>query len=202
MLVVHGDAEACYIQLGVQQTAIAGELCNEELDTEVDRSHNALYTAVGDDIYAVDIGGANKLASGDLVAWDPTLKQVYIATSGKTTVTAIQRNGTEIWSVDVDMPITSIATRGDTGQLLVLAQKSDGFGRLIRIGGFDGGRLGGSNLPDADGDVEVSGNGTMVAVVREDNVNFFSMVIESEGEVEQPEKDPATCLREDQITKD
>ena len=203
MMIVHGDADACFVQQGDQQTSIPGILCDEGLDVEVDRGGSALFTATRHGVYVVDLErGAEKVIEGDLVAWDTTLNQIYTATSGETTVIATQRDGTEVWTTDVGLPITSIATRGDKGQVLVLTESTDGFGNLVRLDGIDGSTLGNSELPDSVGEVEVSGNGQTVAIVRPTEVHYFSMVLESEGESEVVERDPPSCLQDDQISAD
>jgi len=202
LMVLRGDARACFVQQGAHETAVPGNLCTEDLDVEIDRADSALYTAASDGVYAIEMTGAKKVSDGDLAAWDPALRQLYTATAGETVLTASKRRGAEVWTVDLGLPILSIAARGNRGQVVVLAEAADEFGSLFRLNGVDGSQLGVSDLPDSEGSLEVSGNGKMVAIVRDDEVHFFSMVLESEGELDLPEKDPVACLQDDRIAAD
>jgi len=202
MLMLRGDADACFVQRGEEESQVPGLLCDDGIQVEVDRSKGALYAATPDGVYVMDASGAEKMVEGDLVAWDPSLNHVYTATTGDTTIVANTRDGDLVWTADVGLPIGSIATRGKKGQLLVLAEGTDGFGSLIRLDGADGTIMGSSDLPDSEGDLEVSGNGHTVAVVRSEEVHYFSLVLESEGETEVVERDPPSCLQDDRVSAD
>ncbi len=202
MIMLRGDADACFVQQGDQQSKVPGKLCTEGIEVEVDRTAGALYAATNDGVFTVDVDGATKVVDGDLVAWDKKLEHLYTATTGETTIRATNTSGAEVWTVDLGSPINDIATRGNKRQVLVLTQGSDSFGDLYRLDGLTGKVLGSSELPDADGDMEVSGNGKTVAVVRPEEVHYFEMVIESEGETEVVERDPPSCLQDDRISPD
>jgi len=202
LLLVRGDRDDCVVQSGQQQTSVPGALCGDHVEVEVDREKGALYAATGKGVYALDEKGAEQIDPGNLVAWDRTLKHIYTATRGEPVIHATTRGGEPVWSTDLGTPIRSIATRGDKGQVLVLTDSSDGFGIMHRIDGETGKTLSSSDLPDSAGDIEVSGNGHMVAIIRDEEVHFFSMVIDSEGESEVMERNPPSCLQDDRVSAD
>ena len=179
------------------------EMCADGLKPDVDRDRSTFYVASKSGVYALDRSGAHKLTRGaDLVAWDPTLNQAYVAKKGQTEVTAMKRNGTEVWTTDVGNPVHDLETRGTTGQVLVLTEDADGLGHLIRLSGEDGKKLGDSQLPDGDGDVVVSENGHSVGIIRPEQVHFFALVLPGEGEEEVPEEAPKDCLEGDRLGLD
>ena len=194
MVMLRGDVDACFVQQGEQQTSVPGALCDADIKVHVDRDQGSLYAATHKGVYAMDAKGAERIEDGDLVAWDRRLQQIYTATSGEPELRATTRGGEEVWSTDLGMPIQSVAARGNKGQVLVLTDGSDGFGVLHRLDGETGKPIAASELPDSAGEIEVSGNGHTVAIIRDEEVHYFSMVIDSEGESEVLERNPPSCL--------
>lgn len=195
VLLLRGDDSACAVQLEGAETALPTELCAEGLEVTVDRSRATFYAATPDGVVAIDLGGVQKVSkTGDLVAWDAKLDQLYVATTGKSEVLALTAEGAEIWTTDVGLPIQDLEARGDTGQVLVMAKDEEGFGRLFRLDGKTGKIRGSSQLPDGEGDLVVSDNGQGVGIIRPDNVHFFELVVTSEGEEPVLEEDPKDCL--------
>jgi hypothetical protein len=202
LLMIRGDSEACFVQSDSTQTSVPGALCDTDVKVQVDRDAGVLYAATGKAVYTVDEEGADKIEQSDLVAWDRRLEQRYTATNGESTLHATTRDGNEVWTTDLDLPIRSLSARGNKGQVLVLTDSSDGFGLLHRLDGETGRPLSSSELPDSAGEIEVSGNGHAVAIIRDEEVHFFSLVIDREGESEVVEENPPSCLQDDRISAD
>lgn len=200
VLMLRGGSDSCEIQVGDTHTDVPDSFCVEGLQPDVDRTRGAFYIAAVDGVYALDETGAHLLAEdADLVAWDPTLQQAYLADKGGTVVTAVKRDGTLVWTTDVGLPISDLETRGTTGQVLVLVEDEDGLGSLIRLSGEDGKRMGESTVPTDEGDVVVSDNGLTVGIILPEQVHFFELVRPDEGEQAAPEEAPKDCLRGDRL---
>ncbi len=176
-LVVAGEGDDCRVHRGLEATQEApAAVCDEGVRYAFDRSSGTVFAGTSEGLFRITPEGWDSLDHyGDLIAWDRSLGLLYAATSGEAKLVAMRSGGAVEWSLDVTGPITSIATRGTFGEVMVLAEDRDGFGVIERRDGATGERIGRSRVPDADGDLVVSDNGETVATVRENEVNFFGL---------------------------
>lgn len=175
---VWNDGTRCAAVSGGEAYAAPDAAC-ANLDVTVDRDAGVLYVATDEGVYALGRSEARQLliegSKPDLVSWDPKLGQLYAAVTGSDIVIAVDPQGKKVWATQLAGAIQSVETRGRLGELLVLLKGDDGLGTLDRLDGETGDELGSSTVPDGEGEVVTSDDGTTVAIVREDEVHFFEL---------------------------
>ncbi|HHO53205.1 MAG TPA: hypothetical protein ENK18_20605 [Deltaproteobacteria bacterium] len=193
-VMVAGTVTDCRVHRGLELSQeVPAALCEEGSHYAFDRDDGTVFAGTPEGVFRVTLEGWESLdVYGDLIAWDHSLGLLYAATSGDPKVLAIRPNGVTEWSAQASGPITSIAARGEHGEVMVLAEDRDGFGVIERREGETGELLGRSRVPDADGDLVVSENGHTVAVVRNDEVNFFGL--DAGGAGPTVDDTPPVCL--------
>lgn len=112
--------------------------------------------------------------SGDLVAFDDVAQVFYVATRGQATLSAVTLDGAELWTVSTEGPVTALDDGGGTGTAGVVLELQDG-GAVAFYEGLDGSLSRFAETPTAADDLAVSGNGSVVALVRPDQVFFYAL---------------------------
>ncbi|MEQ1507454.1 MAG: hypothetical protein ABMB14_34815 [Myxococcota bacterium] len=182
-VVVHGGGDACWLRRdGGEPIAIPAEACDDGVRYTVDRKNGTLFASThGGAVLRLDLSGPVALDDqGDLVAYDTSLGLLFTANTGGTELRALDVNGTERWSVTTRGPITDLAARGSRNEVLAMITRRDGLGGMERRDGATGELLGSSVLPTDDGTIVVSDNGQTVAVVLDDEVNFFDLTTDGD----------------------
>lgn len=201
-----GDSDACHVQRGDgAATLIPGAACLDGATVDVDRRDGTLFASTRDGLLEVGEDGARNITTGpDLAVWDPILRHFYVATTGQAILSAITRQGDEVWTTSTGGNITSIAVRGRLGEVAALSEGTDTMGIFERFDGETGKLLATSELPDADAEVVISPDGTTVATVRPEEVHFYALEIEVEPGDEQvdPEVEPPTCIAPTRTVRD
>ena len=126
---------------------------------------------------SVLIDGENTLestVSGDLVAFDDVAQVFYVATEGLATLSAVTLDGAELWTVPTEGPVTALDDGGGTGTAGVVMELGDG-GAVAFYDGLDGSLVRFAETPTAAQDLAVSGNGSVVALVRPEQVFFYAL---------------------------
>jgi hypothetical protein len=175
--IVHGDATACFFRDEAgHSSAIPGAACADDADLSVDRSSGDLFAATSEGLYALRGDGAQRLGDAALhVSWDRGTRQVLAVDADAHTLRAVGLDGTTAWTRRSDTRITSLASRGGLGELLVLVQGDQGFGVVERRDASTGRVLGRTQVPDADATLLVSEHGARVAMVRDEAVHFYAL---------------------------
>lgn len=108
---------------------------------------------------------------GTLIAYDSTLGMVYTATSGDNTVIGV-REGAQVWSTDLDQPISSLDGMGERGMVAVMIGDSDS-GAIVTLDGLTGSISTIFQTPSTANNIDVSGNGSVIAITLDDEVHFY-----------------------------
>ena len=193
-LMVVGTTDSCALQSTDGQTlTVPGAACAEEAEYAFDKSTQTVFAATGDSVVRMAFEGAETVAQfGDLVSFDASNGLIYVGEEGGTKVTALRDNGAEVWSVDVEGTLTSLAARGSLGQVVTLSRTEDGVGVVSRFSGSNGDQLADTRIPRGDGEIVISSNGRTVADVREDEVNFYG--IDADVDEEVVDDTPPQCI--------
>lgn len=191
LLSLHGGGDSCAFSAGEDVIEVDGALCAEGVRVAVDR-RGAIVAATAQGVFRADRVGVTRIAdSGDRVAVDASLGQIYVATAGSPRVTAYDDAGVVRWTANTTSAVTDIAVRGDKLDLLVLAAGDNGTGLLRRIDGETGEEVSVGRLPDGHGEVVTSLNGRMIAIVTPTAIHHYEMVVEGEADVVNDEE--VTC---------
>ena len=150
-------------------------------DVEVDPDRGVAFVA--DTAGSVLTDGSTTVAapvSGDLVAFDDVHRHFYVATSGGSSLAAVQADSTVRWSVEVPGRITALDDGGDTGSVAVVLELDDrgnqgGDGGVAFFDGATGERTLFARTPTAADDLAVSGNGRVLALVRPEQTFFYGL---------------------------
>ena len=113
--------------------------------------------------------------SGDLVAWDATTSALYVATTGGTSVAAYEGNGALRWERELAGPIHALTDAGAVGAALVSWESADGNGGLTWLDGYTGDDLYDAQTPGPAPAMSVSGNGSVIAVILDDESHFYRL---------------------------
>ncbi len=201
---IWGNADSCHRQDDDGPASeVPGDACADGAQVDVDRQAGTLFVASADGLLAVNQESTDRLqrVTEDLVAWDSNLRQLYVAHKGSTTLRAVSRKGDERWSWESEGEIQSLDARGKRGEVMVLSAGADGFGIIDRLNGQTGEEEGSTDIPVTDAEVEVSADGSSVAVVADGEVHFYAFEdAEAEGEVEL--RDPPDCIQPTRTVKD
>jgi len=190
VLALTGEGGACSLSLDGEAHAVESALCRGA-SYEVDR-RGALVVATDDGVLRADGTEVIRLAErGDRVSVDRATDLVYVATAGQAGLDAVGPGGEAVWSVSLDAPVRDLVARGDKGDVIVLVETDDGLGRLERRDGRTGEVRAISPVPSAEGTLAVSGNGRTIALVTDDEIHHYEIVVD--GELA-PEGKPVDCV--------
>ena len=151
--------------------------CHSDLGLAIGRDDGAVWIGTEDSVVVVTPDGqtADADGAGQLIAWDEAAAALYVAPWGGTAVDALEADGAPRWKVDVGGKITAVSALGDRGAAAIMVE--DGAeGRLVILDGWTG------EITAETGDVEApvvdlaaSGDGTVMALVRPNNVTFLTV---------------------------
>lgn len=192
VLTVHGTVSDCVLDHEGDVRSVDGVLCGEEVSVEADRT-GALVALTPEGALRVSSSGIQVLSrDADRAAVDPSLKQVYLTRVGERSVEAVSNLGRSAWVARLEGPVRDLATRGDKAQVVVLTESDDGLGVVHLLDGSTGAVASSHRIPSADGTLEVSGNGRVLAFVTDDEVHHFEMVVD--GEDPMAKSDDPDCI--------
>lgn len=192
-VVVLGHEGACTVQRDGAAIAVPNELCEDRVRFSVDRDSGVVVATSAKGAWRVEATGASAMTGvGDLTAWDASLGLLFTATKGDATLSAIDPDGGAVaWTVETGGPISDVVTRGKRDEVLVRIGGST-LPVLERREGRTGELLGSSTLPEDDGELVVSDDGTTIAVVLPQEVNFYDLL--TDGEMPREDRTPPSCI--------
>ena len=191
VMLVRGDEADCELDHEGTVLPVDGVLCADDVSVEADRT-GALVALTRKGALRVSDTGVQVLSkTANRASVDPSLRQVYLATAGNRSVEAKSSSGKDAWTVEVEGRVSDLATRGDKGEVVVLAEAEDGLGEITILDGSTGKELSTHRIPSADGHIEVSGNGRVMAFVTDTEVHHFEIVVD--GEDPMPKSEDPEC---------
>jgi len=199
-----GDTDQCWTQRGDGDAIeVPGAACADGAAVEVDRRRGTLFVASDLGLVTVDDAGSQTLAriDEDLVSWDASLRQLYVAHEGSSLVRAITRRGEEVWTYETEGTVRSIASRGKHGEVLILSRGADGYGTIHRVDGSNGNDQGSTEVPVSDADLEVSADGGAVALVCTSEVHFYAFE-RDDADTGTITRDPPNCIQPQRTIQD
>lgn len=191
-LVVHEGARGCeLVEDGQFTRTVPDAACNDGASADVDRENGALWVTDGEQLVRLGLEDvATWGTTDDLLTRDDALHRTYLSEVGTRKLRAVDDLGRDLWSITTEAKVTSIATRGGRGDVLVLGERA-GRGLLERRDGEDGALLASYDLPSGEGELVVSSNGVGLGIQTETDVHYY--VLEIPGEAVVIDEDPVTC---------
>lgn len=193
-VVLAGSTDCALYLDDAEPVGVPASLCADDARASVDRTTGHLYVASEGDLLRVGADGLRQVVTGDFdrLARDATRQLTYVTRGGGSSITAIDDDGRTAWTTDVDVAVRSLVTRGDRGDVLVLGERTNGFGQLIRIDGATGQVRSAQEVPDGQGELAVSGNGAAIAIIRAEQVHYYALDVAGEQPVVDPA--PPNCM--------
>ncbi len=113
--------------------------------------------------------------AGELVAFDNVAQVFYVAQVGQAWLSALELDGTERWTVETAGTVAALDDGGATGTAAVVVTLAEGTGAVAFYDGLTGepGRY--AETPSTAEDLSVSGNGSVVALVRPEQTFFYAL---------------------------
>jgi hypothetical protein len=111
----------------------------------------------------------------DLTAWDEYTQALYIAVSGKSGVTAVDRDGELLWEAATDGVVTALTDLGSMGAAAVMVELKNGSGELVILDGPTGKVRSTLATPSAAPELVSSGNGERVGFVLPSQIHFYEL---------------------------
>jgi hypothetical protein len=161
---------------GLNSTSLPSELCDAQRTViEVDKVSGLV--AIGGDQGAIVIDDevVHVDGLGDLIAVDAHAEMIYTAESGSDLLSGYKFDGSLVWSVQIEGMIVSLDDMGPELSAAVMVQAFDGSGDLIIVDGFSGVIETTVETPTAARQIEVSDNGSVMAMVLMDSIHFFDL---------------------------
>jgi hypothetical protein len=161
----------------VVNTSVPDELCDAQNPSiAVDADSGLVVVGTGeqgavvtdDDLVLVD-------GLGDLVAWDPYTDTIYSSNKGSDLVSGYKLDGTAVWSTPVSGAVLSLDSMGAAESVLVMLEKPDRSGELVILDGYTGIEQTTVPTPSAAQEIDVSDNGTVLALVLPDTTHFYDL---------------------------
>ena len=180
---VRGGEGLCSLEVGAFDLALAPSFCDPGLHMDTDRERT-VFLSDGDEVLAIDLptGQSQTIADGvELVVYDRAADMIYTAHLGGIEVTGRFPTGEVRWVTEVAGPIHALDDMGRRGLALVMVEDVDtGRGVMQMIEGDSGEIVGEHGTPDPEVDVEVSDDGTTLALTRPTEVFFYDITAEGE----------------------
>jgi hypothetical protein len=133
------------------------------------------WVATSDGVVSVTPNGAEPIGiAADIVAWDATSQALYVAERNSRTVRALEIDGAERWSVELEGIVQSITDLGIRGAAAVSIRKYAGHGEVVILDGESGELLDVLLTPESASEMTASGDGDTVAVVTPGAVHFYN----------------------------
>jgi hypothetical protein len=136
----------------------------------------ALVAGVDGVVVFPDRGRVEVALQGDLVAWDDVLGVFYVARRGATGLSAVGADGSVQWTIPTAAPVGAIDDAGATGAVAAVLALPSGRGLLQLFDGQTGELLKAGETPSPAEDLSVSGDGTVLALVRPEQSFFFDIL--------------------------
>jgi hypothetical protein len=174
---LQGDATGCSLSYSDGgSVAVDGVLCEAGPEAiGVVRDDGSMIVGTAEDTVVVDEGGARSIADGaDFVVYDARTDLVYLAMEGQPIVRAVTRDGDPVWSTHLGGRITALEKMGRRGKVVAMVA-SDGEARMVVVHGPSGEPELDVEAPSADVDLEVSEDGTTLAVIHEREIYFYDV---------------------------
>lgn len=149
--------------------------CNPESFT-VDRSNGTAYISTGTSLVIASPGDTVTLdGSHDISAFDLDLGILYVAQKNSNTVSALNVDGTILWTTDLDLPIVSLDDMGVAGSVALMTG-GDTFGDIIVLDGATGEQKSHFATPGVAEEIKVSQNGQTLAAILDDQIHFYKLI--------------------------
>ena len=176
-LVVLRDQGDCTVDFlrggGDASVSLPDDLCAGGTLT-VDRSTGTAWVGKGD-VYRVDGEAAEVVAEGaDLAVWDAHADALYVAKLGDAEVRALEADGSERWTVQLDHPVRALEDMGTLAAVAVMTE-TNGGGELVLLDGYTGELRGDLGTPSATDELVSSDSGDVMAVILAETVHLFQV---------------------------
>ncbi len=139
--------------------------------TTVDPVTGATFLATDGDVLVVDPGSVTDIGDGDLVAYDASSGVLYTASLGGLQLTGLEVDGNVRFTTGFDAGISLVATRGATGEGIVVTDAAE----LFFVDGATGTVLDSLTLPDTPTAVTSSPSGDTLALTYDGQVRFLHL---------------------------
>lgn len=181
VVALHEEDGGCTVSWNTDaHLSVPAQLCEADAIT-VDPRDGTLFVGLPGETHRIDREGHASFDSGaDLIAWDRASGLVYMAVSGEPHVWATDVNGVPAWSATTPGPITALTHMGDRGLLLLMLEAGDGEGRFYVLDGQTGQRNSEHDAPGSEVEIDMSQDGTTLAVTLVDEVHFFDVTADGE----------------------
>ncbi|HHO53820.1 MAG TPA: hypothetical protein ENK18_23845 [Deltaproteobacteria bacterium] len=173
---LHETVEGCTVSWNRDEhISVPQELCDAPAIT-ADPRDGTLFVGLPGETSRIDRDGLASFDSGaDLVSWDRATQLVYMAVSGERTVWATDINGVPAWSATTPAPVTALTHMGDRGLVLLMLDAGEGEGRFYILDGETGSLNSEHDAPGSEVEIDLSQDGTTLAVTLETEVHFFDI---------------------------
>ena len=145
--------------------------CSGDLGFAVDRRSGDAWVATPSGVFDVVEDEPIRLpVDGDLLAWDASSRQLYVASRGSSTVSALV-DGQVAWTMDLPGEIVDLDDAGAPGGLVVV--HADGLAHSVVRFDATGAELDHLSFDRPVLDVEISDGGDIMAVSRMDDHGYY-----------------------------
>jgi hypothetical protein len=170
-IVTLGDCNVTWISTETERSSVEVP-CGETLTVDT-TTGTAYITASSGLVIATPDGVETAEVLGSLLAFDSLLGILYVGEDGGSTVSGLQ-NGIQIWSTQLDQPISSLDDMGERGMVAVMIGDSDSGG-VVTLDGLSGEVISVFETPSTADNITVSGDGSVIGITLPDEVHFYSI---------------------------
>ena len=171
-----GDCEVALNGADGSANTLLGVQCDEQSSIATNVQTGMTWVSTDSGVFEIAAGQATRISTmpNALLAWDATAEVVYAGVAGRSVVAAIEPGGFERWSTTLDGAITALTDMGERGDAAVSLQTDLG-GEFVVVDGETGAIQSDLPTPSAAMDLDVSGNGNVLAITLPDSVFFFDI---------------------------
>lgn len=177
-----GDCSLHWTDIGAlsdtSSVSSLGVNCDADSTMSTDAETGTSFVSTQSGIYQVTRQGSVvqlSNSSNAMIAWDGVSDVLYEASGS--TVAALEVNGGERWSVDLDGTITALTDMGSEGNATVSVLAADGSGSFVILDGASGSIESQLPTPSSAEALSVSGNGKVLAITLTDVVHYFDLAV-------------------------
>lgn len=173
-----GDGAGCRVDWrnddAVETVSLEAAMCDAQ-GFAVDPVSKQVWVATPGAVVTAQPGGEARAlqVQGDLIAFDETTGNIYVAEKGGSVVTTVDATGDVVWTNDIDGSVNDLTDMGALGATVAVVEGND-----VEIQVWDG--TTGEQIADyelpASADVVVSADASTVALVTPETVWFYDVL--------------------------
>ena len=129
--------------------------------------------STGGSVHLYDRLGQTSVLDGGLAALDPTGGHAYVA--AENTVRGVDVHGSILWEREMGGEVLALTEAGASSAAAVFVGHPDGTGALVYLDGQTGDTRAAVGTPGLADDLEVSADGSTVAIVRDRQAHFYRL---------------------------